>query len=338
MSRWSDAAFEQERLLGTIKHNPIFREYLTDFQEHAYEELFPPGLMLRLHEQLLQEADPMYVSMQVTELWDYARTSFKPEPLQPWDLPLNTCFALLPQPMLMRDADGDLISFRALSWIIVNTRDRPMDQWDQDNHPEGLWYTLWSHIDDGNDSFYRNDKGVPEREAWEALGVWSVLFSGFLPFGMLEDYEVKAFQDSSVGDDPSIDDLGNAVKVRRDTWLLLQSFWRLSRQIVPVKEKLPRQLRRERFRHFRTEDVTVIRLRRQSQPNDNEPEYTIGEDFHYLNRGGWKNQYFPSQGPCHLEDGSVNPESHRQIYVLPFLKGNLDAPMKNPQRAFEFTR
>jgi hypothetical protein len=32
------------------------------------------------------------------------------------------------------------------------------------------WYTLWSHVDDGNDSFYRNDMGVPEREAWEALG------------------------------------------------------------------------------------------------------------------------------------------------------------------------
>ena len=101
--------------------------------------------------------------------------------------------------------------------------------------------------------------------------------------------------------------------------------------------ELPRQLRRERFRHFRTEDVTVIMLRRQSQPNDNEPEYTIGEDFHYLNRGGWKNHYFPSMGPCRLDDGSINPEATARSH-LPFLKGNLDAPMKNPKRAFEFTR
>ena len=28
MQRWSDAAFEQERLLGTIKHNPLFRDYI----------------------------------------------------------------------------------------------------------------------------------------------------------------------------------------------------------------------------------------------------------------------------------------------------------------------
>ena len=46
VARWSDAAFEQERLLGTIKHNPIFRDYINDFQDAAYEELFPDGTML----------------------------------------------------------------------------------------------------------------------------------------------------------------------------------------------------------------------------------------------------------------------------------------------------
>ena len=332
MSRWADAAFEQERLLGTLRYNPLFRDYITDFQEAAYEGMFPEGFTLRLHEQLLQEADPMYVSMQVTELWDYARTSFKPEPLHPWDLPVNTCFALLPTPMLMRDVDNNTISFRAVSWILANVeQDRPISEWSEDNHPEGIWYTLWSHIDDGNDSFYRNDQNAEEREAWEALGQWSILFSGFLPFGKVEDYASKAFQESSVTDTASVDDIENAVRVRMSTWLLLQSFWRLSRQIVPVKERLPRQLRRERFRHQRTEDVTVIMLRRQVQKHDDEPEYQIGEDFHYLNRGGWRNQYYASLGPCYTDDGDINPESHRQIYILPFLKGNLDAPLKNPE-------
>ena len=101
MQRWSDAAFEQERLLGTLRHNPLFREYITDFQESAYEESFPDGMMLTLHEHLLQEADPMYVSMEVVDMWDHARESFKAEVLHAWDLPTPISFALLPKQMVM---------------------------------------------------------------------------------------------------------------------------------------------------------------------------------------------------------------------------------------------
>lgn len=337
MTRWEDAAFTQEKLLGTIKHNPLFRDYIDGFQDHAYPE-FEQFIMRTLHERELQHAEPMYVSMEVTELWDYARDSFQPEPLHPWDLPLNICFALLPKPLFMRDVNNVLINFRALSWIPAGSS-KNMGWGKPDETPDGVWYTLWSYIDDGNDDFYRNALGTDEREAWEALGEWSILFSGFLPFGMVEDYEMMAFRDTKEGDD-TIVGLDQAVKVRRATWLLLQSFWRLSRQIVPVRSRLPRQLRRDRLRHDRSEEVTVITLRRSSEHSDDdwEPTRSIGEDFHYINRGGWRNQYYRSLGPCYLDDGQINPESHRQIYILPFLKGNLDAPLKNPQRVFEFVR
>jgi hypothetical protein len=323
MSRWADAAFEQERLLGTIKHNPLFRDYLTDFQEEAYEEMFPKGMILRIHEELLQEADPMYVSMEVTELWDYARESFKPEALHPWDLPANITFALLPRPMLMRDADNNLISFRALSWTPANFQKR--ERWTEEDHPEGVWYTLWSHIDDGGDSFFRHEKGTPEREAWEALGQWSILFSGFLPFGVVEDYEADGIHDAA--DNASIDDIDMAIRVRRATWLLLQSFWRLSRQIIPTKEPLPRQLRRDRKRHYRTEEVTVIQLRRQRHPDDFEHEPgEVDWKYQWVVRGHWRNQWYPSI------------KQHRQIWVMPYMKGPEDKPIKPVKRAFEFTR
>ena len=324
MQRWSDAAFEQERLLGTIRHNPLFRNYITDFQDAAYEGLFPDGMMLKLHEYMLQEADPMYVSAEVTDMWDYARESFKAEVLHAWDLPANISFALLPRPLTIEDGDGHMISFRAISWIPAGSGEV---EWSQDNEPTGVWYTLWSHIDDGGDDFHRPDRESPERESWEALGQWSILYSGLLPFGQPEDYQMKAFQDPGVGDNATVEEIDNAVKIRRMTWILLQTFWRLSRQIVPTKAPLPRQLRRDRKRQYRTEDVTVITLRRQRHPDhpDHEPS-EVDWKWQWVVRGHWRNQYYPSI------------KEYRQIWIMPFMKGPEDAPIKPVKRAFEFTR
>jgi len=319
MQRWSDAAFEQERLLGTIKHNPIFRDYLIDFQNNAYEESFPDGMMLTLHEYLLQEADPMYVSAEVVEMWDYARESFKPEVLHGWDLPCQISFALLPKQMVMNDVDGNAISFRAVSWIPAGSGDV---EWSEDNPPTGVWYTLWSHIDDMDD-FNRPDMDARERASWEALGTWVILFSGFIPFGLLEDYQAMVVSNP---------DRENEIELRARTWLLLQSFWRLSRQIVPVKESLPRQLRRDRKRHYRTEDVTVITLRRQREPHDLDHESDIEYKWQWVVRGHWRNQYYRSLG----EVG--DPQAYRQIWISPYMKGPEDAPIKPVRRAFEFTR
>jgi len=323
MQRWSDAAFEQERLLGTIKHNPLFRDYIMSFQEAAYEGLFPEGMMLRLHEYMLQEADPMYVSAEVADMWGYARDSFKPEVLYPWDLPANISFALLPSPQNIVDGEGNTISFRAISWIPASIQENV--EWSEETPPDGVWYTLWSHINDGDD-FNRDDESRQERESWEALGQWAILFSGLLPFGQPEDYEMAAFQESWVDDD-KIDTLDNAIKIRRLTWLLLQSFWRLSRQIVPTKAPLPRQLRRDRRRHYRSEEVTVITLPRQRHPDH--PDHEPGEvewKWQWVVRGHWRNQWYPSI------------KQHRQIWVMPYMKGPEDAPIKPVKRAFEFTR
>src|SRR4029077_14846774 len=114
--------------------------------------------------------------------------------------------------------------------------------------PDGVWYTLWSHIDDLDD-FNRPNLNADERASWEALGSWAILFSGYIPFGQLEDWiAMTAKSPEHAGE----------IDLRAREWLLRQSFWRLSRQIVPKKHALPRQLRRDRKRHYRTEDVTVI--------------------------------------------------------------------------------
>jgi hypothetical protein len=319
MQRWSDAAFEQERLLGTVRHNPIFRDYITDFQEQAYDEDFPEGMMLSLHEHLLQTADPMYVSMEVVDMWDHARESFKAEVLHAWDLPCPVSFALLPKQMVMTDVDGNKISFRAISWIPAGPSENV--EWN-DTPPQGVWYTLWSHIDDLDD-FNRPNLDARERASWEALGNWAILFSGYIPFGQLEDWIAMTAKSP---------DLESEIDLRARTWLLLQSFWRLSRQIVPMKQALPRQLRRDRKRHYRTEDVTVITLRRQRQPHDDHDPSEVDWKWQWVVRGHWRNQYYSTLGDV------GDPNAYRQIWIMPYMKGPEDAPIKPVKRAFEFTR
>jgi hypothetical protein len=318
MQRWSDAAFEQERLLGTVRHNPIFRDYVADFQDQAYDEDFPEGMMLTLHEHLLQEADPMYVSMEVVDMWDYARESFKAEVLHAWDLPCPISFALLPKPVIMHDLDGNRIAFRAMSWIPAGSGEV---KWSE-NPPQGVWYTLWSHLDDLDD-FNRPDLEARERASWEALGNWAILFSGYIPFGSLEDWVAMTANNP---------DYAAEIDLRARTWILLQAFWRLSRQIVPTKQMLPRQLRRDRKRHYRTEDVTVITLRRQRQPHDDHDPSEVDWKWQWVVRGHWRNQYYSTLGDV------GDPNAYRQIWIMPYMKGPEDAPIKPVKRAFEFTR
>ena len=75
---------------------------------------------------------------------------------------------------------GHDTSFRAISWIPVSRSSEV--GWSEDNPPQGVWYSLWSDIDDP-DAYKRDDKSKPEREIWERIGKWSVLHSGLLEFG-----------------------------------------------------------------------------------------------------------------------------------------------------------
>src|SRR3954454_16818225 len=178
MSRWAEAAFVEERLLVRIKYNPNFRTYMENVQEEWFQNV-PEGLLMRINEQTLQEAEPMFVSLEVVELLDRARKSFKPEPLHPWDLPCQVSFALLPRPMEITNSHGYTVRFRGMSWAPISKND---ETWKPDNHPAGVWITMWSHINDADD-YHRHLLDTPEREAWEMIGDWSVLHCGLLDFG-----------------------------------------------------------------------------------------------------------------------------------------------------------
>ena len=85
-------------------------------------------------------------------------------------------------------------------------------------------------------------------------------------------------------------------------------------------------------RRVKLEDgyVKILRLRRhveaeaRGEKPDSDP---LAYDHQWLVRGHPRRQWFPSLGPARNEDGSFNVDSHRLIWIEPFVKGNPYAPL-----------
>lgn len=323
--RWADAAFVQERLVSQLHGKWEWRKQLEGVQGNLFPD-YPEGMLVGLHEFMLGNADPMYVADHIVELWDFARPSFSPEVLHAWDLPTPIGFALMANPLAILSY-GVKLTFRAFSWCVVTPESEV--GWSEDNEPTSCWFSLYSHIDD-EDDFRRPDHMAMERQAWERLGPWICLHTHQLPLS--EPFGPTLVITDPGGDDVSIEQahqMTGRPSEDRLMWQTLQSFWRLTRQLVPVRSPLPRQLRRDRARKGRSSEVTVIHLRRpRSQVDGVEPTRRIGEDFHFVVRGFWRKQPY----------GPRNNRTYKQIWINPYMKGNLEAPLKMGKRAFEFDR
>jgi hypothetical protein len=86
-------------------------------------------------------------------------------------------------------------------------------------------------------------------------------------------------------------------------------------------------------------DYTVLRLRRQYDPAGM-PETGTGLplDRRQLVRAHWTRQWYGSLGPARLPDGSMNPESHRLVWIEAYWRGPEDGPPGPIHPATSFTR
>lgn len=86
-------------------------------------------------------------------------------------------------------------------------------------------------------------------------------------------------------------------------------------------------------------DYTVLRLRRLVDP-DYEAMLGVGLplDHRVLVRGHWRRQYMPSFGPARLDDGTMNPESHRLVWIQEHWRGPDDGPLGAMHSATSVTR
>jgi hypothetical protein len=263
------------------------------------------GYMLLLQRSCLEQADPIYISPDVTDMIDYARETFEPEPVLPTD-PFTFCgFAWLPRPLKLDDHpthEGEWVVWvRAISWIPV------FDERDSDRGC--FWITFYVSADD--DLTLEGGRKVDTRES----------------FGPLAELTcVHSFQ-WTWGTNPWPEFEGEARVRAKAQVALVQTMWRLGSQVVATKQRLPRPRRREAKRHnVKIEDVTVITLRREGDRHYDEEGESPEWKHKWLVRGHWRNQWYPSL------------KEHRQVWIAPYVKGPEHLPLKLTKRVFEFTR
>jgi hypothetical protein len=111
-------------------------------------------------------------------------------------------------------------------------------------------------------------------------------------------------------------------------WFL--AFMRLCWQEIIVRHPTHAS-RAETRRWYRAKkpilDYTVLRLRRVVDPLYKTPGGGVSLDIRIRVRGHWRRQYYPALGHARNPDGTMNPDSHRLIWIEPFWRGPEDAPL-----------
>jgi hypothetical protein len=315
--RWEDAMVSQVRLYEFV-NSANGRTFMDDFQtdmnaKHPPGARLAPGFLHAIELATLGDAEPIWVSGEMTELVDHARHEFEPESVQPNDPFVPRGFALLAAPIRLLDspptdeeplrAPDGTVPIRAVAWTAIHSEDLSQG---------AFWLSLYMHLDDRPD--------LSEEGRRQVLAMYGPMVL------------VHAFQ-MTWGRDP----MEGALSVRieseaveetrfraRQQGQLIQTLWRLASQFVPVKRRAPRQIRRDAARRLgpkAVETVNVVTLRRAYESGESEP---AGRSLNvtFLVQGYWAVRHF-REGP-------------RQVWVRPHLKGR--GPFKETTRAWEFRR
>ena len=324
-SRWQDAMFAQERLLGFYQTTKGQR-YLQGFYEDMNYMTTPQGrrdveILANIHVRTVFEGEPVWVAAEACQLVDKARETFEPEPVLATD-PFVPCgFALLAEPLLLHDApwredrEGraktGVVPVRAIAWIPIHNDDATAGC---------FWIHTFVHIQD------ELDLGVGSEWTDEAAAAMAEQLPLALGHTFQWTWGEAAWLEPDRLDVREGDDREQAAMRAREQSALVQTLWRIGSQFVPAKARAARQTRRQRQRKRlkHTDDVTVIRLRRSREYGD-EPEPTGRQlTVQHLVRGYWAIRH-TREGP-------------RQVWVRPHVKGPEGGEFKETTRAWEFTR
>jgi hypothetical protein len=327
-ARWEDAMVAQARLhqwsgshRGLRYLSAFFR---TENEAHLPEYRRDPRLLAALQLQMLQEAEPTYISASSLDLIDHARQSFKPEPCRPSDPWTPRGFALFERPVIIHDAPpteeepgrspvGE-IPIRAMAWHEASSEDHSMGC---------FWIAFYVAVDD-------------EIELCEAAGVHT-RFYGIedevrreMPLSLIHQFQWSWHQ---TPDDRTLEvapvdgeDLEETVRRGIEQTAFVQTVWRIGSQFISTPERAPRGLRRDAARRglTSTEHVNVIRLRR-AKPHTETDETGRTITVQHPVRGYW--------GKRHRRDGT------RQVWVDSYIRGDDSLPWKDGSlRAYEFNR
>jgi hypothetical protein len=288
---------------------------------------------------LLMGADPIYVSPDMMTLVEGAARSFVPEPLHEDDLITDHGFVYLPRSLWLTDVHGKRISYRAISWKVVNYEFgwQPEGKYDLPTPEHGIYLMLYHSVLDPDDMDrdgaeiapdFKQGAQIVNRQAGglTLTHITPWLFGQGYPDAENDVNRKDLLDQHGPFEEPEgVVGLGGIAQ-------FVQTLFRLMNQTITIRaEASPSRQCRKRYARagFPDKKVVVVTLRRTREGSyqehgDSEP---VEWSHRWLVSGHWRNQWFPSLS------------LHRQIWISPYIKGPDEAPLViRPLRAFKFAR
>jgi hypothetical protein len=309
-------------------------------------------VLYRIEHDKLLTSDPIFVSSEMCEIVAVAYPDFRPEPLVPTDLVTLCGFMCFETPFVVKDRRGIVTDIHAVAWQPV--LGRLTTEWLTGRLIEdgvGTGMMTRTELEQVRERFLTNDY-VAEWASAES-GDANVSIDG-LNISLYSSTDTMSFEQlRGIGDGviPSILPMHvtpwwfgmsyeenetdeNGDETAADTWWkIVQTTFRLMQQRISHahRERPERAARREGVRRgFHSNDVTIVRLRRESNPDEAHDDGESGAanySHRFIVSGHWRDQWYPSES------------LHRQLWISPYVKGPEDKPLVvSPRRAFTWSR
>jgi len=336
------------RLMTTMGDNVgiVDGHSLTDLdhphQAHTVRNVQRACGLINTEHELLDRGETHYLSHHILTSIAAAAEASDDEPLFPTDLPCPNGLLVFEYPFIIPDlhpTTGAVVPelrmpVRAIGWSAQQVH--AVEDGEMVPH-DGIFYSVYTDLEAWDALFVTSVREhLPEeyamfREVYDNPDIdpmWCIDNSGWA-FG-------KSWRRSPLDQPRDAFESGEIHSTVATVRRLLLAIFRFEWQRILVPETY-RPSRAEHRRALRAgmklEDgyVKVLRLRRHVEAEARGEQPPTGDqlayDHQWMVRGHPRRQWFPSLGPARNPDGSWNPDSHRQIWIEPFTKGNPYAPL-----------
>ena len=324
---------------GLDRDDPNFRE--------AQESFMRAASLLDAEYKMLNEGETHYVSHNVKEVVEAAAAQAADEPLFPTDLPCPSGLIVLEYPLVLNDLHpetGEVVEGLSMPTRAIGWREHEVyasnDSQDLYERKTGILYTCYTDADSYEAMHIPAVQKLLEKDpvrgpdyidramgGGKILGTWATDFSGWA-YGMDwhragDAHKREDFAKGEIHD--------NVAVVRR--FLLAYFRWTWQRILVPQtwRPNRAQQRQSDRLRPMPQDGyVKVMRLRRHVEMEargETIDESTWAYEHQWIVRRHPRRQHYPSLGPARNPDGSFNHDSHRRIWIEPYVKGNPDGPL-----------
>lgn len=343
-SRVLPASYQQRARLMTSMYGMILAEGDTvavhqDVPGEALsrDNLAKTNTIFALEHGMLDRAETHYVSERVMNAILEAAESAEPETLFPTDLPCPSGLIVLEYPILLNDlhpatgvtVPGLMMPVRAIGWFtdVITSftgEDSSVD--------DGIVYILYTSEDDYQQFYVPSLRTTVGPE-------WVVSAHDGLPY-FVSDFSGWSFNKAwGDGGDVDKDELwgtgtvvSNVAYIRR--FLFAYFRWTFQRILVHRHHRPNRAENKQTIRAGRRlaePGIKIVLLRREYdfEAKHGRPasDAEFRHDHQWIVRGHWRRQWYPSFGPARNTDGSFNNDSHRLIWIDPFVAGNPFGPL-----------